>query len=487
MPTPVEWLCYSRARDAGLNETRVRAKAEHPEETKHSLSKTELTTVPGTVGDPLRVLMNMPGMARVPFGLGLLVVRGSSPGDTGVFIGGEPVPVLYHFLAGPSVFTYNLIDKIDFYPGGFGVRYGRYIGGAIDVTIKGDVGRTLHGAVDVNLRDSAAFVEGPLGKGYRASFAVRRSYIDVVLPVVLPLFVEQRIGSTYVSVAPVYWDYQGRVDKDLAGGGRLSLIGYGSSDALEVVAGDPTLELTADSQIGFHHLMGEWVTTLPGGWASRLTAMYAYGEPEHQHRPVRRLPALCPFLRTARVQQTLRALDRADGRPGRRAQLRLGEVHRHPVPARRPHAGADDAAAERDQPGALQHRAGGLRRGAVEPAPEAAPGPRPAVRLLPRARHGQVFVGPAAGGALGRDAVDRDQGVGRHLSPAADARVPGPRVRQPEPEAAASGAVPAGRRAPVHRRDQSDGDGVLRGARGSACAQHRSLLQHRARARLRPR
>ena len=43
-----------------------------------------------------------------------------------MFIGGEPIPVLYHFLAGPSVFTYNLIDKIDFYPGGFGVRYGRF-------------------------------------------------------------------------------------------------------------------------------------------------------------------------------------------------------------------------------------------------------------------------------------------------------------------------------------------------------------------------
>lgn len=275
--SPAEWICYSRGRDTGLNETRVRAKPEHTEETKQTLTKTELTTVPGTVGDPLRVLMNMPGVARVPFGLGLLIVRGSSPGETGVFIGGAPIPILYHFLAGPSVFTYNLIEKIDFHPGGFGVRYGRYIGGAIDVTIRGDVGKVLHGAVDVNLRDSAAFIEGPLGKGYRASFAVRRSYIDVVLPVVLPLFVEPRVGSTYVSVAPVYWDYQGRVDKDLAGGGRLSLITYGSSDALEVIASDPTLELTANSHIGFHHVMGEWLTTLPGGWASRMTAMYAYG------------------------------------------------------------------------------------------------------------------------------------------------------------------------------------------------------------------
>ncbi len=140
-PNPVEWLCYARARARGVNETRVRARPDHPEETRQTLSKAELTTVPGTIGDPLRVLQNMPGVARAPFGLGLLIVRGANPTDTGVFIGGEPIPVLYHFLAGPSVFTANLIDKIDFYPGGFGVRYGRFIGGVVDVGIKGDVGR----------------------------------------------------------------------------------------------------------------------------------------------------------------------------------------------------------------------------------------------------------------------------------------------------------------------------------------------------------
>jgi hypothetical protein len=161
-PRPAEWICYSRARDAGLNETRVRARSEHPEETKETLTRTELMTVPGTVGDPLRVLMNMPGVARVPFGLGLLVVRGASPQDTGVFIAGEPIPVLYHFLAGPSVFTANLIEKIDFHPGGFRRALRAATSAApVDVTIRGDVGRTPHGAVDINLRDSAGVRRGP--------------------------------------------------------------------------------------------------------------------------------------------------------------------------------------------------------------------------------------------------------------------------------------------------------------------------------------
>ena len=234
---PADWSCFARKSTRGLNETRVRARAEHPEETKQTLTKAELTTVPGTVGDPLRVLQNMPGVARAPWGLGLLIVRGANPSDTGVFIGGEPIPVLYHFLAGPSVFTANLIDKIDFYPGGFGVRYGRYIGGVVDVGIKGDVGRTLHGAVDINLRDSSAYVEGPVPGGVRTSFAFRRSYIDRLLP----YFIPDRVGSTFITVVPVYWDYQARADKDVAGG-RVALLAYGSSDSLEVIAQDPNVD-----------------------------------------------------------------------------------------------------------------------------------------------------------------------------------------------------------------------------------------------------
>ena len=194
-----------------------------------------------------------------------------------MFIGGEPIPALYHFLAGPSVFTANLIDRIDFYPGGFGVRYGRYIGGVVDVSIKGDVGRALHGAVDINLRDSSAFIEGPAPGGLRTSFAVRRSYIDAILPLVLPYFIDPGPGSTFFTVAPVYWDYQARIDKDLARGSRAALLFYGSSDSLELISGDPTVELASDTHIGFHHVMGEYLTSL-GGWSSRLSATYGYGD-----------------------------------------------------------------------------------------------------------------------------------------------------------------------------------------------------------------
>jgi hypothetical protein len=94
---------------------------------------------------------------------------------------------------------------------------------------------------------------------------------------VLPYIVPTRAGSTFFTVAPVYWDYQARVDKDLAGGSRVGLLAYGSSDSLEIISGDPTVQLDSDTHIGFHHVMGEWVTSL-GDWNARLSATYGYGD-----------------------------------------------------------------------------------------------------------------------------------------------------------------------------------------------------------------
>jgi hypothetical protein len=106
--------------------------------------------------------------------------------------------------------------------------------------------------------------------------------------------------------------------------------------------------------------MGEWVTTL-GGWASRKTAMYAYGDQSFQTGLFGGYQRYHRLYGRQEHDQALHAVVQLHGRPRRRAQLRLGEVHRPAVPARRPHAGADDAAQERDQPVAVRHGAGGVR------------------------------------------------------------------------------------------------------------------------------
>jgi TonB family protein len=107
---------------AGCRPTRppVRARKPPPAVTRYELAQPELRVVPGTFGDPLRVVQNLPGVARTPFGLGALVIRGASPNDSGIYVEGHKIPLLYHFLVGPGVLAPELIDRIDFFPGNFG-------------------------------------------------------------------------------------------------------------------------------------------------------------------------------------------------------------------------------------------------------------------------------------------------------------------------------------------------------------------------------
>ena len=103
--------------------------------------------------------------------------------------------------------TPRLIDRIDFFPGNFGVQYGRATGGIVDVGLKTDPTPRVHGVADLNLLDSSAYVEGPLGRGWSGSVSARRSYIDLVLKATVP--------CDTVLVAPAYYDYQAGVHRNL--------------------------------------------------------------------------------------------------------------------------------------------------------------------------------------------------------------------------------------------------------------------------------
>ena len=78
----------------------------------------EIKQVPGTFGDPFRVVQALPGVASVVSLLPFPIVRGASPSSTGFLLDGTRVPLLYHLLSGPSVIHPDFIDEIQFYPGG---------------------------------------------------------------------------------------------------------------------------------------------------------------------------------------------------------------------------------------------------------------------------------------------------------------------------------------------------------------------------------
>ena len=232
----------------------------HDAPTRRTLTHEELVNVPGSLNDPIRAVQNLPGLARAPFLGGALLVRGTPPQDTGTYLEGHRIPQLYHFLGGPSVINEQLLDRIDFYPGGYGAVYGRNLTGAIDVgTRKGDAAG-FHGQGSLDMLEAVGFLEGPLGGNTQMAVAARRSHIDLFLP----LFIPNDPNQGVTTVIPIYWDYQARLDHRLENGDDLSLLFFGSDDKLTLVqeGGRRTLPLSVDSHLAFHRIVGAWKRTV---------------------------------------------------------------------------------------------------------------------------------------------------------------------------------------------------------------------------------
>lgn len=231
--------------------TVVSARRNEPEEvSRRTISVQEINNLPGTQGDALKAIQNFPGVARPPFGAGLLVIRGAAPADSRTYLGYHEIPQLFHFGALSSTFNSDIIAQIDFIPGNFDSRFGDAIGGIINVNPRKGRRDGFHGYVDADIFDAGLLFEGPVGKG---SFALsgRRSYIDGVLRVAVPA--DAGLGLTQ---APRYYDYQALFDYPL-GGGEFSVRWFGSDDRFKLVAEPPndttmTGNNSASTAILFH-------------------------------------------------------------------------------------------------------------------------------------------------------------------------------------------------------------------------------------------
>ena len=235
-------------------ETVVRSKVDRREVSKIELTREELQKVPGTFGDPIRVLENLPGMGRAPLLGGQLLVRGANPADTQVLVDGMPVPLLYHFLGLTSVINAEFLERIDFFPGGFGARYGRATAGVVDIVTR-DLNCDLwHSTAKADVIDAAAFTCVPIGS-WRIAAAGRRSYIDALLPLVIDR-IPRGPDEGVLSVSPVYYDYQVRARTSLPSH-VLDVTAFGSNDDLKVIQSGSlaSINLNVGLVQGFHRLV----------------------------------------------------------------------------------------------------------------------------------------------------------------------------------------------------------------------------------------
>ncbi len=211
-------------------ETVVRGQVDRAELSRITLSGAELREVAGTNGEPLRVVMLLPGVVTPASGLSYPVVRGSLPAATGFFLDGVRVPQLYHLLAGSSVVHPDFIESIDFYAANAPTRYGRISGGVISAQVAKARDDRVHFTVSPDLLQTSAFVEVPIEQtGTNVTLGGHVNYTAWLLGLL------SSAGAFGPDVTPVFesYDYQARVEQK-AGKATLRLLAFGSSDLVGV-------------------------------------------------------------------------------------------------------------------------------------------------------------------------------------------------------------------------------------------------------------
>lgn len=236
---------------------------------RHELARTEISRMPGAFGDAFRAIEVLPGVVPIVSGLPYFYVRGAPPGNVGYFFDGIPVPFLYHFGAGPSLFHPAFVDRVDLYPGAYPVRYGRYAG-AIVAGEMAPPSYKLHGEWNVRLLDTGVMLEAPFAGG-RGDVMVggRYSYTAGVVSLFAP------------GLSVGYWDYQARARYELGSHDSVELLAFGSSDKITDTEKDTLREddggfVTVERKhtvvdVNFHRLDLRWDHRLnQGNWRNAL-------------------------------------------------------------------------------------------------------------------------------------------------------------------------------------------------------------------------
>lgn len=229
-----------------------------------SVGGTEAALVAGTQGDASKVIGALPGVARTSFDSGGLVLWGSAPGDTRIFVDGVEIPFLFHGGALRAVVPTELVQSVSVTPGGQRVQHGRGLGGVVQLTtsspdqgVHGSFGAgalDAHGSLSV-AGDAAAFV------------AARFGYVDRLLPLVT----RADVGD-YVAL-PRYRDYQVKASIVLGTRETLALVMLGARDDLRraLPSADPSAVRGEVTRRAFHRLYLAYRHVLDNGAAVEAT------------------------------------------------------------------------------------------------------------------------------------------------------------------------------------------------------------------------
>jgi TonB family protein len=217
--------------------------------------------VPGTQGDVLKVVEDLPGVARSAVGSGALVVWGAAPTDTRVYIDDVRVPRLYHDGGYRSIMQSDMVRSVELIPGGYGPSWGRGLGGLVNVQLSTLDERGFHGSVSADTIDAAVSVRDEIADKLHVAVGGRKSYLDSVVNA----FETQNVGE--VVPIPQYYDGQARIAYELGDHETIELGGLLSSDTTKtsVISPDPALSTSQTTSLNFGRVYVRYQKHTPEG------------------------------------------------------------------------------------------------------------------------------------------------------------------------------------------------------------------------------
>ena len=269
--TTVKYMVEPKEEDVD-EEAVVRAPRIKKEVTETRVRTEEAKRVPGTQGDTLKVVQNLPGVGRSAFGSGALIVWGSAPQDTRVNVDGVEIPMLYHVGGMRSTINTDLVRSIDLSPGSFGAEYGRGLGGLVRIDLQ-DPGREgVHGYVAADDVDVAGMVKAAITPNLRVAVSGRYGYLDKTLKTAVSKDVEDFFPI------PRYDDYQARASLTLGKDEEVSATFLASDDHLRraVPSSDPLEVKTQNTDQNYRRLIVRYTRLFADGSSVAFTPSVGY-------------------------------------------------------------------------------------------------------------------------------------------------------------------------------------------------------------------
>jgi hypothetical protein len=220
--------------------------------TKKTLTQKEFLKAPGALGDPVKAIQNLPGVANQSFS-SQVVIQGSEPDDTKYRLRGHEIPLVFHFGGLTSVVPPTAVESVDYLSSGYGPEYGRALGGIVNLNTRKPKTDRWHGEGFFDITKVGVLGEGPISEKSSIILSGRLSYFGTVLKKIAEEKEEFAVTSA-PEFNDLYLQYNYKLGKDE----NFTFEAITSADTLEFIVKegrDPKIEGDISNDTSFYRII----------------------------------------------------------------------------------------------------------------------------------------------------------------------------------------------------------------------------------------